>query len=85
MRLEIVLLPGQQLFGQGHVFQCGILGEQVEGLKHQPEMKSFFPHFALPLSGGGVEDDRAINRDSPLIRCLQKIQAPQQSCFTATR
>ena len=81
--LEVRLLLGQQLPGQGDVLQRRVLGEQIEGLKHQPEMEPLLPHLALPLGGGigGVKNQIARHRDGTLLRLLQEIQAPQQGGF----
>ena len=77
---EAGLLPLQQLPGQGDVLQGGVLGKQVEGLKHQPEVEPLFPHLALPLGGGvgGVKKRLAVDDDLSLVGGLQKVQAPQQ-------
>ncbi|CAN4014488.1 ABC transporter permease, partial [Dysosmobacter welbionis] len=81
--LEVRLLLGQQLPGQGDVLQRRVLGEQIEGLKHQPEVEPLLPHLALPLGGGisGVKNQITRHRDGTLLRLLQEIQAPQQGGF----
>ena len=85
--LEVGPLPGQQLLGQGHVFQGCILGKQVEGLKHHAEVEAFFANFGIGLAAavGGVKDDVAPHRDGALIRGLQEVQAPQQGGLAAAR
>ena len=44
-------LPGQQLFGQGHVLLDGVLGEQIELLKNQTEVQPFFSDGLLAHGG----------------------------------
>ena len=43
------LLPGQQFFGQHHVFKGSILGKEIEGLEHQAEMETLQAEIAMEV------------------------------------
>ena len=85
--LEVAPLLRQQAHRQGHVLQGGVLGKEVEGLEHQPEVKPLAAHLAVPLGGGvgGVEEWLPVHQDSALIRPLQKVEAAQQGGLAAAR
>ena len=85
--LEVRLLLGQQLLGQCHVLQGCVLGEEVEGLEHHAEVEAFPAHLALPLSSGvrRVEQGAALDDDLPVVRSLQKVQAPQKGGLAGAR
>ena len=74
------LLLRQKLPRQHHVFQRGVLGEEVEVLEHKAEVEALFPHLALPLGGGvgGVPHGLAVHLDDAGVGTLQKVQAAQQ-------
>ena len=70
--------------GQGHVFQGGVLGKQVEILEHQTEMQALFPQLPLPhRRAGPVQQGLVPQGDHPGVRPLQEVQAPQQGGFSA--
>ena len=77
--LEIGLLLGQKLAGQGHVLERRVLGKEIEGLEHHAEVEPLFANLALPLGSGvrRVKQSLALDNDRSLIRRLQEIQAPQ--------
>ena len=77
----------QQLHRQHHVFESRVLGEQVEGLEHQPEVQPLAAHLLVPLGGGvgGIEKLFAVDPDAAAVGPLQEIQAPQQRGLTAAR
>ena len=64
--LVVGLLLCQKLPRQHHVFQRGVLGEEVEVLEHEAEVEALFPHLALPLGGrvGGVPHGLAVHPDN---------------------
>ena len=75
----------QQLGGQHHVFQHGILGEQVEGLEHQAKMEPVLPDLAVaePLVVLPVEKGLAVHPDGAALGGFQEIQAAQQGGLAA--
>ena len=78
--LVVGLLLRQKLPRQHHVFQRGVLGEEVEVLEHEAEVEALFPHLALPLGGGvgGVPHGLAVHPDDAGVGTLKEIQAAQQ-------
>ena len=79
----LVLLP--QLPRQSHILQGGILGEEVEGLKHQPEVEPLLTD-GLLAEGGlifRVEEGLPLHGDAAAVGSLQKIQAPEQGGLAA--
>ena len=64
-RLVVGLLLGQKLLGQHHVLQGGVLGEQVEGLEHQPEVEPLAAHLRPPA---GWRDRQRQTGVSPFTR-----------------
>ena len=78
--LVVGLLLCQKLPRQYHVFQRGVLGEEVEVLEHEAEVEALFPHLALPLGGrvGGVPHGLAVHPDDTGVGTLKEVQAAQQ-------
>ena len=78
--LVVGLLFCQKLPRQHHVFQRGVLGEEVEVLEHEAEVEALFPHLALPLGGGvgGVPHGLAVHFDDAGVGTLKEVQAAQQ-------
>ena len=78
--LVVGLFLCQKLPRQHHVFQRGVLGEEVEVLEHEAEVEALFPHLALPLGGrvGGVPHGLAVHPDNAGVGTLKEIQAAQQ-------
>ena len=69
----------QKLFCQHHIFQCGILREQMKGLKYHSKMKTFFSQFPFILTGsfGRIIEHLAFYGNTAAVRSLQKIQTPK--------
>ena len=78
-------LLGQQLAGQHHVLQSGILGKQVEGLEHHPKVEPPIPQFAVRelVLAGGVKDRLPVDGHGALVRLFQVGQAAQQGGLAA--
>ncbi|MPM08531.1 hypothetical protein SDC9_54844 [bioreactor metagenome] len=69
------LFPGQELACQHDVFQRGILGEEIEGLKHQTEMEPLFPNLPFLLRSGisRVEEQLAGDGNPSAVGGFQKV------------
>ena len=74
-----------ELGRQGHVFQRGILGEQIEILKHQAEMEPVAPDLRLAegLAVRGVKNGLPVYRDQAGAGHFQKVQAAEQGGLAA--
>ena len=84
--LVIRALLCQQLTGQHHVLQGGVLRKEVEVLEYQTKVQPLFAHLAFPLGGGvgGVPHGLAVHLDDAGVRPLEEIQAAQQSGLAGT-
>ncbi len=79
-------LLGQQLPGEGDILQGRVLGEEVEVLEYQAEVKPLLADVLLRLGGGvrGVKDDAALHGNGAMIRPFQEVQTTEQSRLAGT-
>ena len=83
--LEVRALLGHEPLGQGHVFQGGVLGKEVEALENQAEVQALAADLLLLLGGGvgGVEERLPPDDDAAGVGGLQEVQAAQEGGLAA--
>ena len=81
------LLFGREPWSQHYIFKSRVLREQIERLKHKPEMKTFLTYLAFEPRRrvGAVEQNVVVDLYNSRVGGLEEVQTPQQRRLAAAR